>query len=410
MAGESLAFVHAADFHLEQPPRGLTETPEHLRQLLADAPLQAAGRVFETAILEDVDFVLLAGDLLDPRTAGPRALAFLLDQFELLREQRIPVYWATGRVDARDRWPDELVLPENVVVFPPGELKALSFRRHDQPIATILGKSSAGDDIVDGGEYRIEPTERFTAAVAYGQAESASLANHKQIDYWALGGRHQPKTLFASSQTACYAGTPQGRASGEDGTHGCLLCRVERGRTAQTQLVATDTLRWRNESIALPESTHRNDLQRHLRSRMQRISSEAAGCCMLVDWSIETDGSLASQLRSGWDRELLDWLRTEFGRAQPALWTTELRVAGAAEVPEESYEEDTILGDFLRAVREHQQDQRLPLELAEYLPEQGRNRSLAAVLAAGGLSRQQLLEEAAVRGAELLRGEGSDWQ
>lgn len=410
MAGESLAFVHAADFHLEQPPYGLTETPEHLRQLLADAPLQAASRVFETAILEDVDFVLLAGDLLDPRTAGPRALAFLLDQFELLREQRIPLYWATGRVDAWDHWPDDLVLPDHVTVFPQGQLKTVTFRRQERPIATILGRSSGGEDVVDGGEYRIEPSERFTAAVAYGPAEKATLANQKQIDYWALGGGHQSKTLFTTPQTACYPGSPQGRRPGEDGVHGCLLCRVERGRTAQTQLVPTDSVRWRNESIALPESTHRNDLQRHLRTRMQRISSEAAGCCVLVRWSIETEGKLAEHLRSGGDRELSDWLRTEFGRAQPSVWTTELRVSGAEEIPEESYEEDTILGDFLRAVREHQQDERLPLDLAEYLPEPGRNRALAAAMSGDPSSRRQLLEEAAVRGAALLRGEGSDWQ
>jgi DNA repair protein SbcD/Mre11 len=298
-----------------------------------------------------------------------------------------------------------------VQIFPRGQLKALPFRRNDHPVATILGRSSAGDDVVDAGEFRIEPTDRFTAAVAYGQAEASSLAGHKQIDYWALGGRHQAKTLFASPQTACYPGTPQGRAMQEDGPHGCLLCRVERGRTAQTKFVPTDSLRWRTESLPLPESTHRNDLQRHLRGRMQRIVSEAAGCCVLLAWCIETEGSLASQLRNGLDRELVDWLRTEFGRAQPAVWTTELRVQSSATLPAESYEEDTILGDFLRAVRDHQQNDRLPLELNGYLPDQGRNRTLSAVLeSADDASRQQLLDEAAALGADLLRGEGNDWK
>jgi hypothetical protein len=121
---------------------------------------------------------------------------------------------------------------------------------------------------------------------------------------------------------------------------------------------------------------------------------------------IETEGNLASQLRSGLDRELVDWLRTEFGRAQPVVWTTELRVETTADLPAESYEEDTILGDFLRAVREHQQNERLSLSLANYLPDRGQNRSLAAVLDTGeGVSRQSLLEEAAALGADLLRGE-----
>ncbi|MCH5372815.1 MAG: DNA repair exonuclease [Planctomycetes bacterium] len=406
MSGESIAFIHASDFHLEQPPYGLTDVPDHLRQTLVDAPLQAAARVFETAILEDVDFVLLCGDVLDPQTAGPRAMAFLLDQFELLHEQRIPVFWAAGRVDAADRWPDESTWPENVQVFPRGQLKQCIFRRNDHPVATIIGISSSEEDGVDAGDFRIEPTDRFTVAVAYGPAEASSLAGHKQIDYWALGGLHQTKTLFQSPQTACYSGSPQGRSLQELAPHGCLLGRVERGRTAQMKFVPTDSVRWSRESIALPESTHRNDLQRHLRSRMQRIASEASGCSMMVGWEIQTEGSLASQLRGGLDRELVDWLRTEFGRAQPVVWTTEMSVKSSAEVPEESYEEDTILGDFLRAVREHQRNEVMPLDFAAYLPDRGRNRTWAALLDTGEqVSRPALLEEAAALGADLLRGE-----
>ena len=87
MSGEFCRFLHTSDFHLEMPLYGFAEIPAHLRDQLIDSPLQAAARVFETAILEDVDFVVLAGDIIDPSTAGPYAIAFLLEQFELLREQ-----------------------------------------------------------------------------------------------------------------------------------------------------------------------------------------------------------------------------------------------------------------------------------------------------------------------------------
>ena len=99
-------FVHAADFHLERPLRGLAEVPDHLRVALIDAPYRAAERVFDAAIKERVDFVVLAGDILDPLAAGPRGLVFLGEQFQRLAAQGIRVYWAGGRSDDFERWID----------------------------------------------------------------------------------------------------------------------------------------------------------------------------------------------------------------------------------------------------------------------------------------------------------------
>ena len=67
----TLRLVHASDLHLEQPLYGLAEIPDHLRDLLIHAPYHAAEQVFETALAEDADAVLLAGDVLDVDRAGP---------------------------------------------------------------------------------------------------------------------------------------------------------------------------------------------------------------------------------------------------------------------------------------------------------------------------------------------------
>jgi 3',5'-cyclic AMP phosphodiesterase CpdA len=406
MSEDVVRFIHASDLHLEQPAHGLTEAPEHLRGELIDAPLQAAQRIFETALLEGVDFVVLSGDIINPRTAGPHAIALLLEQLELLREQHIAVYWAGGHDDTPDGWPEELRLPDNVHSFPKGQVKQVVHLDGDQPVATILGVSST-DGQVHAGDFRTEPTNRYTVAVAYGDADAVALAGHKQIDYWALGGLHQAKTLFQSPQIAHYAGTPQGRAPDEDGVHGCLLVTVDRGRKARTKFIPTDTLRWRSETLALEDTANRNELQRQLRSRMQRIATEAGGCTGLVSWQITTAGTLAGALRTGGlDRELLEWLRTEFGRAKPPVWTIALEADSPATLPEESYTEDTILGDFLRAVRAQEQERHRPFLFTQYLPDLSKNRALAAVLeSADGDTRESLLQEATLLGADLLRGE-----
>ena len=407
MSGEFCRFLHASDFHLEQPLYGFSEIPGHLRDQLIDAPLQAAARVFETAILEDVDFVVLAGDIINPRTSGPHALAFLLEQFELLREQKIHVYWAGGQEDPPDAWPDVVPLPDHVHVFPKGQIKQIAHRRGETPVARIVGLSSSGSGMVEVGVFRTDPANIFTIAAAHGQADAGSLAAHKQIDYWALGGLHDSTTLFQTKQTAHYPGSPQGRQPQEDGLHGCTLVNVDHSRKVRTKTIATDVVRWRTESIDLGENSNRNELQRQLRAGMQRIASEASGCTVLVSWNVQASGPLVRSLRNGnLSRELIEWLRTEFGRAQPAVWATALRVESTETVPEELYEEDTILGDFLRAIHEHEQNQSQALNLAEFVPDLGKDRSLASALqTVDSSARRGLLAEAAMLGMDLLSGE-----
>ena len=47
-------FIHASDFHLGRPLRGVTEVPDHLRELFLESPYTAARQVFEAALVEDV--------------------------------------------------------------------------------------------------------------------------------------------------------------------------------------------------------------------------------------------------------------------------------------------------------------------------------------------------------------------
>jgi hypothetical protein len=132
-----------------------------------------------------------------------------------------------------------------------------------------------------------------------------------------------------------------------------------------------------------------------------------SGATALVSWTIAAEGPLAGMLRAGQlDQELLEWLRTEFGRAKPPVWTIGLKASSSGELSEDLYEEDTILGDFLRAVREHEQDSNLSLDFTHFIPDASSNRALVSLLhTVGAPSRETLLDEAAALGSELLRGE-----
>src|SRR4029078_6409687 len=138
---QPLRLVHASDLHLERPLDGLADIPDHLRELLIEAPYHAAEQVFETALAEDVDAVLLPLDILNLDRAGPPAIVLLLDQFARLAERKIPIYWAGGSVDTPDSWPRSVALPSKVPVFPIGHVESHDLTRAGQTIARVQGTS-----------------------------------------------------------------------------------------------------------------------------------------------------------------------------------------------------------------------------------------------------------------------------
>ena len=75
-------------------------------------------------------------------------------------------------------------------------------------------------------------------------------------------------------------------------------------------------------------------------------------------------------------------------------------------MPPEWYEQETIRGDFLRAVRLFQMNADEPLGLEEYLADADRAGELAeAVAFPNAVARERVLREAAALGVDLLTGE-----
>src|SRR5262245_35055356 len=105
MSQRPFRFLHAADLHLDRQPADIAEVPEQLADLLIDCPLRAAERLFDAAIDQRVDFVILAGDVIDPARCSPRELLFLVEQFQRLKGRNIAVYWCGGANDSAAAWP-----------------------------------------------------------------------------------------------------------------------------------------------------------------------------------------------------------------------------------------------------------------------------------------------------------------
>jgi hypothetical protein len=399
-------FVHASDFHLEQPAHGIAEIPEHLRESLIEAPYQAAQRVFDCVLAEDAEFLVLSGDLVDPLRSGPRAVLFLNDQFQRLFVRKIPVYWCGGEVDPPDAWPTWATLPENVHVFPRGRTAEFVHERDGVPLARLIGVSNDSRRAISGGTFIRDPAGLFSLGVVYGAAEAAALQS-RDLDYWALGGKHARSTLFSTPHTAHWPGSPQGRCFGEPGAHGCTVVHVDANHQSKLVFLSTDVLRWANERVAIDDGASRHDLQTLLQERLQSLMDSAPGMSILVAWTIVGGGLLWRQLRrGGLPQQLLSELRGETGLGAPAAWSLTLAAEAAEDLPGDWYEQETILGDFLRSIRHWQINAGEPIDLSPYLDERHLAGTLGANVAIGDeQTRQRVLREATWLGVDLLTGE-----
>jgi len=166
----------------------VSEVPDHLREAFLESPYLAAKRVFETALSEGVDALLLSGDIVQLDRAGPRAIVFLTEQFRRLTDHGIVVYWAGGQIDPPDAWPPTATLPESVTVFLPAA-------------SVILSTSAAARPSRASRELAAVRARPWTTAVFYRDAKRPvhhrCLARHGSVHqglkaiavhYMALGG------------------------------------------------------------------------------------------------------------------------------------------------------------------------------------------------------------------------------
>ncbi len=405
MPGESFRFIHASDFHLEQPLGDLDSLPSQLREAMANAPWKASQAVFDAAITGNVDFVCLCGDLLSPLAAGPHGMSMLLDNFEKLHTKKIPVFWAAGAVDDPQKWPEAAPLPPNVTLFPKKTVTTVAVERAGRTICQVVGRSSEGRSALHVPSYRIDPSDEFTVALGYGTAEPAALAEAR-FDYWALGGEHNRRTLDGgASAGAVYCGSPQGRSLAESGAHGYTLVDVDADATTRMHSVECDTFRYCSVEIDAAEIAAVGNIRNLLGERIVRLQHEHGGRHLIIGWDISIGGG--DTIHSVGDAdELLTWLRREYGHGAPSAWTANLVIRPPRHYPKTWNDEDTILGDFLRAAEKFRKSDGRDLNLLPFTEEHaGLPGTTASLLAEVTPShRVEVLDQATLLGVELLRG------
>lgn len=398
---QAIKFLHAADLHLDRAISGLAEIPPHLKSTIANAAYLAAENLFQLAIAEKVDFVLLAGDVVDLDAGGPRAAMFLLSQFERLAERNIPVYWCNGSVDQPDRWPAAAALPDNVVTFTSMGFEESACRKNGLPIATIYGTGfySSRTDLPG---LRADADAPYPIALAH-QPSDRPMPDGSGIRYWALGGNHEHSILERADSVVVQAGTPQSRSGDEPGPHSCALVRVDITGRTRVEQIPVDVVRWMPQALSFAESASDEEIKTLLADRGLKIATETPDQIALVDWQITTTGEFNPRLRhSQWRDKMIAWLRTEFGSSNKGLWTTGLEIDPTRTLPQRWHDEDTMLGDFLRTIGRLQEEGSIGMPLQAYVPSSGIDDWLGDIVRVEDSARGKILREATLFGIEQL--------
>jgi DNA repair exonuclease SbcCD nuclease subunit len=134
-------FIHAADLHLGSPFKGLAGAPEAVRRGLAEAEFGALRRLTDTALREEADFVVIAGDLFDSADRSLRAQAALHRSWSRLAAAGAQVFAIHGNHDPLGLERARFELPEGVHIFGAGgnaEYRP-AYRRDGKPAAFVYG-------------------------------------------------------------------------------------------------------------------------------------------------------------------------------------------------------------------------------------------------------------------------------
>lgn len=401
MAQRPFRFVHSSDWELQRPLLGWADAPEALPPRLLSAPFDAAAAVVETAIREQVDFLLLTGGLAPLEEADAGTIQFLAAQFERLAQERIDVYWVGGPNDPPAAWPPGLSLPGTVQTFPVGEAVEQVVRVEQTPVARLVG-ASARSKGVDWSALAGASGGLPTIAAAWGRPRPDDLPS--DVSYWALGGRSR----FSGEQTKSplrYCGSPQGRCPAEEGPHGCAIVQVAASGEFKVRFAATDVVRYRKLHLELGDQATVQQLEAQLRESLRTLRGETPEIDQLVHVEVSAGEALTATLRRS-GAALAASATRDLGGASPGVWCLAVEAATKTEWPESLRSQQTMLGDYLRLVAGAQEEDEPPFDLlaeAKDLSPAGFDEGRISL--ADRRQRRRVLARAAALGVDLLQSE-----
>ncbi|MDF2903740.1 MAG: metallophosphoesterase [Bacillus sp. (in: firmicutes)] len=316
---KKVTFIHAADLHLDSPMVGLKHLPQSIFTRLQESTFTAFSKIIDAAILHQVDFVILGGDLFDGEDRSIRAQTRFRKQIERLYAQQIPVFIVHGNHDHLEgKWAN-IQMPQNAYIFP-ADVAIKTFMTKDKTTVSLYGFSYPRRHVLERriDDYIKEEGADFHIGILHGHFEGNSdhgryapftLSDllEKQFDYWALGHIHK-RTHLSEDPPVIYPGNIQGRHSKETGEKGCYLVTLTEANTSLEFISSSDVL-WEDIEGDATSAKSVDDLYQLSRNIISEMRKEGQG--ILVTIRLKNVSLMETQQELLSSEELLETLQDD---------------------------------------------------------------------------------------------------
>ena len=303
------SFVHTADVHLDSPLRSLALLNPELAELIGDATRLAFERTIDLCLDEQVDALMIAGDLYDGDQTSMKTALFLAAQLQRLSEAGILAFIVRGNHDAQSRITRELTFPEGVKVFVgraetveldrdrgamPVAIHGISFARPHAPESLIPHFRSPIPDAFNVGLLH---TSLAGSAQHddYAPCSVADLAG-TGFDYWCLGHVHK-REVHSREPFIVMPGMPQGRDIGEAGPKSVTLVRVTDDGAIDCHPQTTSVAQFERLQIDLAGVPDERIMVERISAGLAHARTEAPSDHLVVRLTLQGQTELAWRLR-----------------------------------------------------------------------------------------------------------------
>lgn len=229
--------LHCADLHFDTP---FKELSKEVSDTSKNELLEVFKKIIDLAIEENIEVLLIAGDVFDNLTVNKNTLFFISDQIK--RIKNIKVFISPGNHDPYNEksFYSMINWPENVYIFK-GDME---FKEVEELNLIIWGAGFRNNYENETLLKSINvENNKINIMLLHGEITSANSKNEynpiyindiykSNIDYIALGHRHKFSGILKEGMTTyAYSGCPQGRGFDEEGEKGVIIGEVYKGGT-----------------------------------------------------------------------------------------------------------------------------------------------------------------------------------